>query len=105
MWSLWQKFKNYVNNSWHYAIVPTTIGLVLYFACTIVFGSGNNLTYYLKARAEIKANERQIAAYRAKIQQLGQQRRYITTNPDSLEKLAREKYHLCENDEDIYLLK
>ncbi|MCF0174702.1 MAG: septum formation initiator family protein [Bacteroidales bacterium] len=102
---LWSKIKNYIDTSSGHGLVPFSIIITVSFFLYLCFGNGNNLTDFFAARAEINRNERQIAIYRAKMNDLGERQKAITSNPDSLEKLAREKYHLCAPDEDIYIIK
>lgn len=79
-------------------IVITAIFLAL-----LLFYPGNNLFTWIKTSGQIHRQEKQIRQYELEIMEMDQRIRELTTNRDTLEKFAREKFHFAESGEDVYL--
>lgn len=82
-----------------YAIVATAIFLL--FFCFI---KRDNLFRWVEAGFTVRRQEKQIEFYKTDIDRLQQEVNSITTNRDTLEKLAREKFLFSEPDEDVYVI-
>lgn len=81
-----------------YVIVSTT--LFLLFFCVI---KRDNLFRWIEAGFTVRRQEKQIEFYEADIRRLQDEVNSLTTDKDSLEKYAREKFLFSEPDEDVYV--
>ena len=79
--------------------------------CTVVFlgikliGSTGTITHWIKAKTEIRRQEKQMEEYRREIEAMDKDINELKNNKDSLEKFAREQFHFAAPDEDVYLIK
>ena len=79
--------------------------------CTVVFlgfkliGSTGTITHWIKAKVEIRRQEKQMEVYRREIEAMDKDINELRNNKDSLEKFAREQFHFAAPDEDVYLIK
>lgn len=81
------------------------IAITALFAVLLLFYPGNNLFTLLKTIAEIHSQERQMRKYQLEIVDMNQQIEDLTTDRDTLEKFARERFHFAQPGEDVYILK
>ena len=63
----------------------------------------NSLVQRASHRAEIHQLKTEIARYREQYEQDSKLLKEITSNPEALEKVAREKYFMKKENEDIYV--
>ena len=79
--------------------------------CTALFlgfkfiGPKGTITHWIKAKAEIRRQEKQMEQYRREIAAMDKDINELKNNKDSLEKFAREQFHFAAPDEDVYLIK
>lgn len=81
-----------------FAIIAT--GLLLAF---LLLKKGNIINW-VEAAVTIKRQEAQIERNQKTIDMMDANVHALTTNRDSLEKFAREKFHFAESGDDIYLI-
>ncbi|MBO6081650.1 MAG: septum formation initiator family protein [Bacteroidales bacterium] len=81
-----------------YAVVATAIVLVW-----ILFLGDDNLVRWMKARIELRQQNRQIEMYRRDIAEMDQQIQTLSTDRDTLEEYARERFHFAEPGDDVYV--
>lgn len=103
------KFKNIWNHSKdgsnkeersfvRYAIVTSIL-------CLLFIGviKHDNIFRWIAAGVNIKQQEKQIEFYEAENERLSKELETLTTDKDSLEKFAREKFNFAEPGEDVYV--
>lgn len=76
---------------------------ILVFGLIIGVLDENNLIQRMKHRSEIRELNSEIRHYREEYEQSSKMLKELTTNPDELEKVAREKYLMKKSNEDIYV--
>lgn len=81
-----------------FAIV-VTLGFLVFF-CVI---KRDNLFRWIEAGFTVRSQEKQIEFYKADIQRLQEEVKNLTTDRDTLEKYAREKFLFAEPGEDVYV--
>ena len=80
-----------------FVIIATAVFVVLLFA------KKDNVIRWIQAGFTIRDQKRQIERLEQKIDGMNAHIEMLTTNRDSLEKFAREKFHFSEPGEDVYL--
>ena len=85
-----------------YFIISTSIFVIL-----VGFGLFNhdNIIAWVRAGLTIRRQERQMQYYRREINELDKQIAILSNDRDTLETLARERYHFAEPGDDVYLTK
>jgi cell division protein FtsB len=73
------------------------------FAVIIVFLDENSAIRRLKYKREIMQLNEEIEKYRAEYEESTEKLNELNSNPESLEKIAREKYLMKKPNEDIYV--
>lgn len=81
-----------------YVIISTTIFLLL-----ICVFKHDNLFRWVNAGFTVRKQEKQMEFYRQDIERLENELNLLTTDRDTLEKFAREKFLFAEPGEDVYL--
>ena len=76
---------------------------LLIFGVIIVFLDENSLIQRAKHQEEIKELKEDIAKYRKQFEEDTKKLKELTTNPEALEKIAREKYLMKKPNEDIFI--
>ena len=85
--------------------------LLIVCVCTVLFwgfkfiGPKGTITHWIKAKAEIRRQEKQMEQFRREIEAMDKDINELKNNKDSLEKFAREQFHFAAPDEDVYLIK
>ena len=74
------------------------------FLVIILFFRHDNLIRWVKAGLTIRRQERQIEWYKKEISELDKQIDAMSTNRDTLEKFARERFLFAEPGDDVYLV-
>lgn len=64
----------------------------------------NNVFRWIKSGIQLHNQETQIRKYQEEISSMDEQIKALTTNKDSLEKFAREKFHFAAPGDDVYLI-
>ena len=85
---------------WNYIRRHKYMITVLIFIVVIGFLDENSLIQRVKHRSEISAL---IEKYRKQYEEDTEKLKELTTNPEALEKIAREKYLMKKPDEDIFV--
>ena len=75
------------------------------FIAILLFYPGSNVFEYLAARREISAQRKKMNSMKREIVAMENAIQDLTSDKDTLEQFAREKFHFCEEGEDVYLLK
>jgi cell division protein FtsB len=91
-----KKIFNIIRNKY----LLTIIGLVVW----IVFFDKNDLKTQLKLRDDVKKLQEERNYYAAEIKQITSDISELNTNPETLEKFAREKYLMKKDNEDIFVI-
>ena len=89
---------------WNYIRRHKYMITVLIFIVVIGFLDENSLIQRVKHRSEISALNSEIEKYRKQYEEDTEKLKELTTNPEALEKIAREKYLMKKPDEDIFCL-
>lgn len=82
-----------------FAVIATAVVLVV--CC---FLQHDNLIAWIRAGHTVSQQRRQIEQYRRDIATLDSRIESMTTDRDTLETYARERFHFAESGEDIYLI-
>ena len=100
--NIWNRSKDGTNREERsfvrYAIVSTAIFLL--FICVI---KRDNLFRWIEAGVTIRRQEKQKEFYESDIGRLKEEVNSLTTDRDTLEKFAREKFLFAEPGEDVYV--
>ena len=88
---------------WNYIRRHKYMITVLIFIVVIGFLDENSLIQRVKHRSEISARNSEIEKYRKQYEEDTEKLKELTTNPEALEKIAREKYLMKKPDEDIFV--
>ena len=99
-----EKVKNYALIVWRsqvlkYAVV-CVVGVLI-----VGFLDENSLWSHMKNRQRIDELTEEKARYNADFQRDQAQIRELNTNPKAMERIARERYFMKADDEDIYVLR
>jgi cell division protein FtsB len=68
----------------------------------VTFVSDIDLIYLFKSSQELRAQERQVAHYEQAIQESYMQLADLSSNPERLERFAREQYFMKRDNEDLF---
>jgi len=100
--NIWNRSKDGTNREERsfvrYAIISTAIFLL--FICVI---KRDNLFRWIEAGVTIRRQEKQMEFYQSDIGRLKEEVNSLTTDRDTLEKFAREKFLFAEPGEDVYV--
>ena len=88
---------------WGYVRRHKYLITVLAFIVIIVFLDDNSLIQRAKHRTEIENLNAEIDKYRKQFDEDTQKLKELTTNPEAMEKVAREKYFMKKANEDIFI--
>jgi cell division protein FtsB len=77
---------------------------VIVFVAWMVFFDQNDTLSQFKLGSRKRALERSMDAYQKKIDAVNKDMDELLTDQETLEKFAREKYHMKKEDEDIFIL-
>ena len=88
---------------WNYIRRHKYMITVLIFIVVIGFLDENSLIQWVKHRSEISALNSEIEKYRKQYEEDTEKLKELTSNPEALEKIAREKYLMKKPNEDVYV--
>jgi cell division protein FtsB len=91
---LWRQAFEWFSNRY---VLTAAIGLVW-----VTFISEIDLVYLAKSQLELNRLENQVAHYELEIEATGNQLVDLTSNPERLERFAREKYFMKRDNEDLF---
>lgn len=74
------------------------------FIVVIGFLDDNSLVRRVQHHREISTLNSQISIYRKQYDEDSQKLKELTSNPQAIEKIAREKYFMKKPNEDIYII-
>lgn len=75
------------------------------FALNLIFFDENNIIVRINNNITIKELREQIRKYNEEYEKSTKTLESIKENPQSIEKVAREKYYMKKENEDIYIIK
>lgn len=88
---------------WNYIRRHKYLITVLIFIVIIGFLDENSLIRRVKHRSEISVLHSEIEKYKRQYEEDTEKLKELTTNPEALEKIAREKYLMKKPEEDIFV--
>ena len=91
---LWRQAFEWFSNRY---VLTAAVGLVW-----VTFISEIDLVYLAKSRLELNRLENQVAHYELEIEATRNQLVDLTSNPERLERFAREKYFMKRDNEDLF---
>lgn len=91
-----KKILPYIKNKY----LLTLIGLAVW----VIFFDKNDLNTQLELRQKVKQLEKEKDYFSQEISVINNEVRELTTNPETLEKFAREKYLMKRDNEDIFVI-
>lgn len=97
------KKRNPFWNSDHYSFSKFAVVSTLVFAVILCFFARDNVIRWIRADAEIRAQQKQMLIYRNEIDEMNRQIQMLTHEKDSLEQFAREQFHFAAPGDDVYL--
>ena len=95
---------NLLTRSDHNYFLPFVIVVTAVAALWLLFLSHSSVLNWVRANIEIRRQERQMDKYRQEIDEMDAEIRALTDSKDSLEKFARETYHVAAPGEDVYII-
>ena len=100
---LWSKIKSvYTGERRRFAWFVTVV--LAYFIFSWMFGNGNTIFHWIRAKQEIRRQEMQIEEYKSQIKEMDGSIDQRVTDIDTLEKFAREQYNFSAKEEDVYVI-
>lgn len=84
-----------------YIFLIVAVGI---FLLMFLFLPGNNFFNWMRAKAEIRRQERQIELYLDKMKDLDHEMDVLSNDRDSLERFAREQYQYAAPGDDVYII-
>ena len=100
---IWQKIKGlYTGENKKFACFVTL--WLLYFSWSWLFGSGNTFFVWMDAKKDYREKMAEIRDYDQKMDSMKTEMYNRDMNKDSLERFAREQYHLSAPNEDVYII-
>lgn len=88
---------------WNYIRRHKYLLTLLLFVVVVGFLDENSLVQRARHRNEINVLNSEIAKYRKQYEEDTEKLKELTTNPDALEKIAREKYLMKKPNEDVFV--
>lgn len=88
---------------WNYIRQHKYLLTITVFLVIIVFLDENSLIQRYKHRQEINTLTTEIEKYRKQFDEDTRKLKELTSNPEALEKIAREKYLMKKPEEDIFI--
>ena len=98
-----EKIRNLIKGE-HGSFIRYAVIITFLFILFVLFKPGSNIFNWIDARRETARQERQISAYREELKTLDTRINLLTSDKDTLEKFAREQFHLAAPGEDVYIV-
>lgn len=92
-----------LSNIWKFICRRKYFITIVAFTVIIVFLDENSMIRRLEYKHEIMQLKEEIEKYRTDYEESTQRLNEITTNPDAIEQIAREKYLMKKPNEDIFV--
>ena len=93
--SLKQKEHNY--------LIPFVIVVTAVVALWLLFFAHNSVLSWIKASVEVKNQQKEMTRLQSEIDAMDSRIDALTTNKDSVEAFARERYHFAAPGDDVYI--
>lgn len=81
-----------------------TAVVIVLFCLFLLIIPGNNVFTWIRASRETSKMESSLEECRQRTDSIEQRIRDLKSNPDSLEKFAREEFQFAAGDEDVYVI-
>lgn len=91
-------------NGPHKGFVRYAVGITAIALVYATFFSADSLVDWGKAYLELRQQRRQIEIYNREISEMDKQIRMLSTDRDTLEEFARERFRFAAPDDDVYIL-
>ena len=88
----------------HRRLAWFTVVATAVFVIMKLFGPGTTVIHWIQAKRELVRPDKQMEQYRREIEAMDQNIDELKTNPDSLEKFAREQFGFAVPGEDVYIV-
>ncbi len=88
---------------WNYIRHHKYLITILIFVAIVGFLDENSLVRRVQHRKEISMLKGEIEVYRKQYEEDTQRLKELTTNPEAMEKIAREKYLMKKPNEDVFV--
>ena len=98
-----KKIWSFLSRSDHNYFLPFVIIVTLLVGVWLVFLSHDSILNWGRSAIEVKNQEAEIERLKGEIADMEAEIQDLTTNQDSLEKFARERYHFSAPGEDVYI--
>ena len=98
-----KKIWSFLSRSDHNYFLPFVIIVTLLVGVWLVFLSHDSILNWGRSAIEVKNQEAEIERLKGEIAEMEAEIQDLTTNQDSLEKFARERYHFSAPGEDVYI--
>ncbi|MCX4331286.1 MAG: septum formation initiator family protein [Muribaculaceae bacterium] len=88
---------------WLKRYVSLSLLVVMGFIVFVLFFNDNSVTRSYEYAAQIRELEREIAQYEDTLQHYQELNRRLDSDPQELERIVREHYHMQRPSEDVYI--
>lgn len=90
--------------AWCRRYISMTFILAMAFVCIVVFFNENSIVRSLEYRDRIVELEDEIRANRDTFKYYDALNHALDTDPETMERIVREKYHMQRENEDVYIV-
>lgn len=95
---------DYLKDKEHNYLVPFVIIVTAVVALWLLFFAHNSVLSWIKASVEVKNQEKEKALLQSEIDAMDRRIEDLSSNRDSVEAFARERYNFSAPGEDVYLV-
>lgn len=88
---------------WLKRYISLPLLVVVAFVAYVLFFNENSVMQSMDYAAEIRSLQNKIAQYEDTLQHYEQLNRRLDSNPEELERIVREHYHMQRPSEDVYI--
>ncbi len=92
-----------LHKCWDFICRHRYVAAIMLFAIIVGFLDPNSYYNLYKQKEEIKQLEDEIGLYRSQYEKDTRMLKQLDTNPNAMEKIARERYFMKKPNEDIYV--
>lgn len=92
-----------LRNCWDFICRHRYLVAIILFSLIVGFLDPNSYYNLYKQKEEIKQLEEEIGSYRSQYEKDTRMLKQLDTNPNAMEKIARERYFMKKPNEDIYV--
>ncbi len=87
----------------HNYLIPFVIVVTAVVALWLLFFAHNSVLSWIKASVEVKNQQKEMTRLQSEIDAMDSRIDNLTTNKDSVEAFARERYHFAAPGDDVYI--